>query len=160
VKHLGLTKFAKERIEKLKHEAKEKINPYSATNKQKRSEEQSERAKLQQTERESYHKERAHQAEERGKRTAQHEYGNSKGKSGGKKSFQARNISFVPMDPMGGLFGPSRKPKPKVPSKTTTVRTGNKTITIKEKAEGEEAQKKKKSSVGGFDVKDPFEDFY
>jgi hypothetical protein len=143
---MGLSQKIRQKINEKKEEAKEKVNPFSQTNKSNRAERHREQTELKKAEQESYRKEKRRQIEERGKRTAQHEYGPRPSYSGGSKhrsSSGRRNSgmpAFVPVsDP---LFGMGRKSRPKAaPSKTTTVRTGNKTITIREKQEDEQKKK-------------------
>jgi hypothetical protein len=149
----GISSRIREKINEKKQEAKEKINPFSKTNQQARQERRVERQTEQRAEREAYRKERAHQIEERGKRTAQREYAPP---SRGRTSSIRRSAGpiFVPVnaqDPIG-VFGSNKKPKPRTPSKTTTVTTGNKTIRITEKVDPAEEQKKKKPQ---WQFKDP-----
>jgi hypothetical protein len=149
----GLSSKIKERLAEKKHEFKEKINPLSSTNKKARQERRSERIEEQKVEREAYRKERQHQIAARGKYKAQREYAPpSKGR--GSSIRRSAGPTFVPVratDPFG-VFQP-RRPKPRAaPTKTTTVRTGDKTITIRE--HNTEEQKKKRS---GWEFKDPFD---
>jgi hypothetical protein len=67
----GITSKLKEHLESAKHEAKEKVNPFSQTNKYKRMENHEHQNEIRKTEREAYQKEELHQAEERGKHHAQ-----------------------------------------------------------------------------------------
>jgi hypothetical protein len=162
---LGLTKAIQNRVQNKVHEAKEKVNPMSTTNKNARVEHKRQQIEERQVERESYQKERAHQIAERGKHKAQQEYGtyksggSHKGKSvKGYASYAGSVPMFKAVDPMSALIGTSKKPKPKTPSRTTTVTTGNKTIRITEKLSEEEQQqqkKKKSPSLFNFDVDDP-----
>jgi hypothetical protein len=69
---LGLTKAIQNKIQNKVHEAKEKVNPMSTTNKNNRMEQKKQQMEERQAEREAYHKEREHQIVERGKHKAAH----------------------------------------------------------------------------------------
>jgi hypothetical protein len=71
---MGLTKAIENKIKGKVHEAKEKVNPMSNTNKNNRIEQKKQQLEEHQSEREAYQKERQHQIEERGKRNARQEY--------------------------------------------------------------------------------------
>jgi hypothetical protein len=149
---VGLTKI----IEKGKQKVHEKLEARKQEG-QERKKQQVEERKI---EHEAYVKERQHQIAERGKHTAQRQYGNGGKKQGKSVKGYVNYAGSVPMfkavDPMSALIGSGRKPKPKVPSKTTRIVTGGKTITIKENVSPEEQQKKKKPE---YDFPDPFADF-
>jgi hypothetical protein len=140
----GLSSKIKEKLNAKKEEVKERVNPFSSTNKKARQEHREERQKEQKVEHEAYKKERAHQIEERGKRTAQREYA-PPSKTRSSSIRRSAGPNFVPVnarDPFG-VFGQS-KPKPRPQTKTTTVKTSDgKTVTIKENVSQEEKKKAK-----------------
>lgn len=146
----------------------EKIHQKIAERKENQKQEKIEQSKLRQEEIKARQTERIHQAQERGKRSARQEYGNNSGSSSrsssGRKSKSVKGYAsyagsvpmFKAVDPMSALIGPSRKSKPKTPSRTTTVTTGNKTIRITEKLSEEEQKKKKQNDYSHLD---PFAGF-
>jgi hypothetical protein len=74
----GTIKKIIEHVHQAKEEAKEKIDPFSQTNKYKRMENRERKEELQKTERESYRKEELHQAAERGKLRVRSRYNPSR----------------------------------------------------------------------------------
>lgn len=168
---LGLTKKLekageqiKEKLAEKKHEATEKINPLSKTNKEARRERHAEFLEQKKAEREAMHKERIHQAEERGKHKVQREYGTYKtprSRGGGgtrKRGIPVGGIVIQPaVDPFFGMLGPSRTKPVRPPTKTTTVRTGDKTITIREKVSPEQQEQQKKKRQAQYDFPDPLD---
>lgn len=88
------------------------------------------------------------EAQERGKRLAKQEYGNAPAPKSKGYGVKPRGPQIQVVDPMTQFLGPaffgaSKKTKPQVPTKTTRVTSGGKTITITEKAEQEQPQKPK-----------------
>ena len=178
---MGLTSKIKDKINEAKHEAKERINPLSQTNKHERQVRKGRQKYLNQVEKNARREAEIKEAQERGKRKAHREYNepqrnNSNGSSrrsssGGSMfstsnmpvfketaSFQPERSMFIAPDPWGlggGSSNRSSASKPKVAAKTTRIQSGGKTITIREQAEGpQEQQKKKRQSE--YEFKDPF----
>ena len=73
-KHEGVTSRIRERIEHAKEATKEKINPFSKTNKAQRQEKREHQQEIRNAQREAYRKEEIHQATESGKHAAQRHY--------------------------------------------------------------------------------------
>jgi hypothetical protein len=135
----GLTTKIKERLEHAKEGAKERINPLSDTNKQKRVENRERHEELRKAERESYEEEEVKQAAERGKRSAQNRYSSrphsrterigrnasnfarGTARASERQIFSGFTIAKGYNDlTFGGFAGPT-KPKPKPPQRITTI---------------------------------------
>ena len=135
----GLTTKIKERLEHAKEGAKEKINPLSETNKQRRAENNERREEVRKAERESFEKEEIKQASERGKRSAQRHYGNGEAphrstvarnagnfasgtaRASERQIFSGFTVAKGYNDLNFGFGGNNPKPKPKPPQRITTI---------------------------------------
>lgn len=162
----GITEKIRERLEHAKEGAKERINPLSETNKQRRSENRERREELHKAERESYEKEEIKQATERGKRSAQYRYGSrphsqsagvrrNAGNFAKGASRTSENYLFSGFQvakgyndlTFGGFNRPTPKPKP--PQRVTTIsRSG--TVKVVENIEKPKPKEQ---------TQDPFWDF-
>jgi hypothetical protein len=145
-KHEGITSKIRERLEHTKAAVKEKVNPYSQTNKAARQENKQHKQEIEKTEREAYRKEEITQAATRGKQAAQKHYtpqpnhhatrasnfAEGATRTGNKYIFGSGASST---SVYGGLslFQPAPKKKP-VPQRITRV-SKNGTVTITEPAQ-------------------------
>jgi hypothetical protein len=159
---MGLTKV-KQKLAEKKHEVAEKVNPLSSTHKKERLERKTEQAELRKTEIDALKKERKAQAEARGKARAKGEFhqpkqtqsaprrssgGRRRSSGGGRGLYNSSNVpeyheayefvqpgaGFATPDAWGNFNNRSNRPRQtQGPTKTTTVRSGNQTITVREK---------------------------
>jgi hypothetical protein len=161
-KREGISTKINERLQKAKEHAKEKINPWSKTNKEERAEKAKRNMELEKERREAYRKEEIHQAAERGKHEAQHKYGSPQTHSATKAAKQTgRAASGVYRSGGKPLVNPgnnyydifsSTPPKKKPPPVVTTKVSKSGTVTITRPVEQE---KKKSQTYSPFDMLGP-----
>ena len=140
-KHEGVTSKIHERLEHTKEAVKEKVNPFSKTNKAARQENKEHKQELKKTEREAYRKEEVTQAAVKGKQAAKnhfapHQHNISRSTSNFAEGASRTGNKFIFGSAQSSVYGglnlfqsaPKKKPAPQRITKVSK----NGTVTISE----------------------------